>query len=86
MATVQNHLDRYFDPVVSVFTPELAEKIVSLQPEQEAIDRVNELGDKANEGALTDDERAEYKDYVDAGDFIALLKAKARRYLANQAE
>jgi hypothetical protein len=35
----------------------------------------------ANEGALTPDERAEYEALVNAADFIAILKLKARRQL-----
>jgi hypothetical protein len=85
MSSVSNYLERYFEPVTSVFTPELAEKIVNLQPDQEVSARILELGEKANEGTLTAEERDEYQDYVDAGDFISLLKAKARGYLARQA-
>jgi len=85
MATVQSYLDRYFEPVTSLFTPELAEKIVSLRPDPLVTARVKELAAKADDGTLTDDERSEYEDYVDAGDFIAMFKAKARRYLAERA-
>jgi hypothetical protein len=84
MATISNYLDRYLEPVVAVFTPEMAQKIVSLQPDAEVAKRVEELGEKANNGTLTDDELEEYEEYVDAGDFVSLLKAKARRYLASQ--
>ena len=82
MSTVSNYLDGYFEPVTSVFTRELAEKIVSLQPDPKAVARVTELAAKSDDGTLTDDERSELEYYVDAGDFIALFKAKARRYLA----
>jgi hypothetical protein len=85
MATVNSYLDRYFEPVTSLFTRELAEKIVSLRPDSEVVARVTELAAKADEGTLTEDERTEYEDFVDAGDFIAMFKAKARRYLAEHA-
>ena len=85
MATVNSYLDRYFEPVTSVFTRELAEKIVGLQPDSEVVARVTKLAAKADDGTLTEDERSEYEDYVDAGDFIAMIKAKARRYLATHA-
>jgi hypothetical protein len=82
MATISNYLDRYFEPVESLLTPDLARKISGLQPDTEITARILELGEKAAAGMLTEDERIEYQDYVDAGDLIALLKAKARRYLA----
>lgn len=43
--------------------------------------RIGELGRKSNEGTLTDEERDEYRVFVDAGDTIAILKAKARRVI-----
>jgi hypothetical protein len=46
-------------------------------------DRIEELGRKADEGTLTPDEDAEYREYVEEGDVIALLQAKARRLLAD---
>ena len=81
MAAV-GYLDRYFEPVTAALTPELARTLADLQPSADVKERVAELGQKADAGSLTKEERAEYKDYVDAGDIIALLKAKARRYLA----
>jgi hypothetical protein len=40
------------------------------------------LAERANEGLLTPDERAEYEAYINTADIIAILKLKARRYLA----
>jgi len=85
MATIDNYLDRYFEPVTTVFTPEVAQKIISLEPDPEVAARITELGEKASAGTLSADEFDEYEWYVDAGDFISLFKAKARRYLASHA-
>jgi len=41
------------------------------------------LAGKCNEGALTEEERAEYESFVEAGDFIAILQAEARQVLAD---
>jgi hypothetical protein len=82
MSLAHNFLDSYFEPVVSVFTPELAEKIVNLKPDPKAVARVAELATKSDEGTITEEERDELEGYVDSGDFISLLKSKARRYLA----
>ncbi len=82
MSAVSAYLDAYFEPVISVLTPELAEKIVSLRPDPKVVARVTELAGKSDDGTLTDEERNEFENLVDAGDFISLLKSKARRYLA----
>ena len=39
------------------------------------------LAEQANEGLLTDGERADYEAIVNAADFIAILKLKAQRHL-----
>jgi hypothetical protein len=59
----------------------MAEAIVNRQPDPRMAARVVELGRKAVEGTLTECEREEYTELVDAGDLIALLKTKARRSL-----
>lgn len=81
MATITSYLDDYFEPFSAMLTPETARKILELKPGEDAAARVAELGSKADDGTLTDLEREEYEAFVDAGDLIALLKAKARRYL-----
>jgi hypothetical protein len=43
--------------------------------------RVDFLAERANEGALSDEERTEYEAFINAADFISILKLKARRHL-----
>lgn len=43
--------------------------------------RIFSLGELANEGCLSPDEREEYEALIDAADFISILKLKARRHL-----
>lgn len=43
--------------------------------------RVDQLADRANDGQLSDDERAEYEALINAADFVAILKLKAQRQL-----
>jgi len=85
MATADHFLDRYLDPVADVLTPQVAQRIVELQPEPDLVRRVEELGEKADAGVLTEAERDEYRTLADAGTLIALLKAKARRCIARAA-
>lgn len=81
MSTISSILDHYFEPVDTLFTRETAEALIKRKPSQEIASRILELGQKANDGTLSDEERDEYKDLIDAGDFVALLKTKARQFL-----
>ena len=85
MATAEHFLDRYLDPVTDALTPQVAQRIVDLEPDPDVAARVVELGEKSDAGTLTDDERDEYRALADAGTLVALLKAKARRCLARSA-
>jgi glutamyl-tRNA reductase len=51
------------------------------QGHSELQQRIEELACKANEGELTEAERAEYQGYVRANEFVAILQAKARKLL-----
>jgi hypothetical protein len=75
-------LDRIFDPISEVLTPESAQRLVAWRADEPTQLRLDELGDKCNEGALTAAERDEYETYVRAIDFIGILQAKARALLA----
>ena len=74
-------LDRILDPVTDAFTPEVARRIVALKADPEMQSRIDVLATKSNEGSLTDDERAEYKNYVDVIDLSSVLQAKSQRVL-----
>lgn len=81
MTSIANILDHYFEPVTAMFTRDMAEALINRKPDEQVAARVLELGRKSNDGTLTDEERDEYKNLVDAGDLIALLKSKARQFL-----
>lgn len=76
MATVSS-LDSLLDPVNGCLTPEVARRIVDWHPDEQLRRRIKELGRKADEGTLTPEENAEYREYIDEADVIALLQAKA---------
>ncbi len=84
MATT-SYLDRLLDPVFESFTPSLARKIVGLRVDADVERHVAELRRKANDGTLTPEEDAEYKDFVESVDVISILQAKAQRFLAQHA-
>jgi hypothetical protein len=84
MATVSS-LDRFLDPVQGCLTLQVAQRIVDWRPDEALRKRIEELGRKADDGTLTAVEDAEYREYIEDGDVIALLQAKARRLLAGPA-
>jgi hypothetical protein len=79
-------LERILDPVSSSLNDEAARKLIGLKADRKAQARVAHLARKCNEGELTPDERAEYETYVLAGEFIAILQAKARILLARRGQ
>ena len=72
-------LHRFLEQFTETFTPELAQHFANLPPHPDLQARLDELGEKANEGTLTEEERSEYQTYVEAMDVIALLRVKAQR-------
>lgn len=74
-------LERIFDPFRDVLTPESARRILAWRADDETERRLDELGDKCNEGTIAAAEREEYETYVRSIDFIGILQAKARAVL-----
>ena len=77
-------LERIVDPLSRCFTPEVARQVADLRADAQLQARVDILAQKCNEGQLSPDEREEYELYVRAGNFLALLQAKARKQLKQQ--
>jgi hypothetical protein len=60
---------------------ESARRILEFRVDPAMQARLDILSEKANEGTLSDDERAEYQAAINAADIISILKLKARRRL-----
>lgn len=75
-------LGRIIAPISRCLTPAAAKQILSLRPDTSASRRLATLAAKCDRGTLTPEERAEYQLFVEVGDLVALLQAKARRFLA----
>lgn len=73
--------DRVTDPVVRILSAEQVRRLADYRGDDKLQARIEELAEKSNEGALTDEERAEYAGYVSANKFVAMLQAQARRLL-----
>ena len=83
-STATELLGRVIAPLGRCLTPAAAREILSLHAGAVARRRVEKLAAKCDAGALTPEERAEYRFFVEVGDLVALLQAKARRYLAER--
>ena len=81
MVTAPVLLERIFEPLCDVITLESAERIADWRADETTQLRLDELGDKCNEGLLSAEEREEYDIYIQAIDFIGILQSKARTIL-----
>jgi len=60
---------------------ESARRVAEFRIAPSAQSRVDELAERANDGQLNEEERAEYEALINAADLIAILKLKAQRQL-----
>jgi hypothetical protein len=67
-----------------VLSPEKAEAIVSLGFSPEDQERMRELMERNNLGALTDSERAEMEGFRRVGTLLGVLQSRARLALAKR--
>jgi hypothetical protein len=74
--------DRVLDPLTECLTPEAARRIADQRADEETQALFDELGDKANEGQLTAEDRATYDELRAAFHLITRLQAKARSLLS----
>lgn len=84
-AVAASILDQVLTPLTDSLTRESAERILRFKLEPDARGRVDELAAKAVGGTLSESERVEYTEFVDAMDLVGILQAKARDALLRQA-
>ena len=77
-----NVLDQFLDPLSRCLDTESARRVLALGVSASVQERVDTLAERANEGLLSADERAEYETLISAEEFVAILKLKARRQLS----
>lgn len=80
-ASHSSSLDRLLEPLADCLTLDSAERIVVFKADEATQQRLDELAEKANRGALTPAEDDEYRTHIAALDLIAILHAKARTML-----
>ena len=76
-------LDLLLEPLSRCLTRESARRLLKLRADPKLQAIVDRFAEKCNEGTLTPEEQAQYAAYVSFGTFVALLKSKARRMLAD---
>ena len=79
--SVTTALDGLLEPLGRCLDAESARRIVELRVSPPVQQRIDTLAERANDGALTGDETAEYEALINAADFISILKLKARQHL-----
>jgi hypothetical protein len=75
-------LDELLDPLSRCLDAGSARRVLALGVSPSVQKRVDALAEQANEGLLSDDERAEYEALINAEDFLAILKLKAGKQLS----
>jgi hypothetical protein len=74
-------LDELLEPLTQCLDKDSARRVADFRIASSVQAGVNALAAQANEGSLTEGDRAEYETLVNAADFIAILKLKAQRRL-----
>jgi hypothetical protein len=74
-------LDDLLEPLSLCLDAESARRLIDFRIDRPVQARIEMLGQRANEGNLNSSERSEYEALINAADFIAILKLKARRRL-----
>jgi hypothetical protein len=74
-------LDGLLDPLSRCLDAESARRLAEFHIDPAIQARIDALAERANNGLLSEEERAEYEAFINTTDLIAILKLKARRHL-----
>lgn len=74
-------IDELLDPLTRCLDTASAQRVSELRMSPVVQERISILAERANEGLLEGDERADYEALISASDFVAILKLKAKRSL-----
>jgi hypothetical protein len=79
--TVATALDGLLDPLSRCLDAESAQRVAEFRVDPAVQARIDTLAQRANDGVLSQEERAEYEAFINAADFISIIKLKVRRQL-----
>jgi hypothetical protein len=74
-------LDELLEPLSFCLDAESARRLIDFRIDRPVQARIEQLARRANDGNLSTSDRSEYEALINAADFIAILKMKARRHL-----
>lgn len=79
--TLDTAINGLFDALSRCLDSESSQRVADFHIDPGLQARVDNLAERANAGTLDEDQRAEYDAFINATDFISVLKLKARRRL-----
>lgn len=85
MVTHSPILERVIKPSLGDLSAEAAKQFLRFDFSDSDRSRSIELSDKAQQGTLTETERAELEEYLDVDDLLMMVQAKARASLPREA-
>ena len=74
-------LNDLLDPLSRCLDAESARRVAEFRIAPEVEEKIQGLAEKANEGVLNEDERADYEAIINTADIFSILKLKAERHL-----
>jgi hypothetical protein len=81
MGAVATTLDLLLEPFSRCLDAVSAQRVAEFRVDEAVQSRIEILAERANAGEIGDDERAESEAFVNAAEFISILKLKARQQL-----
>ena len=81
MGAAASPLDSLLDTFSRCFDTESARRVAEFRVHAGVQARISVLAERANDGVLSEEERAEYESLINAADLISILKLKAERRL-----
>jgi hypothetical protein len=81
MVAQRTFISRFLDPVTAQLPPDALRRMLDFRFDDETQAWAVEMAAKANRGELSEPEREEYFEYLDAVDVIAVMQLRARRLL-----
>jgi hypothetical protein len=79
--TTFNLSEHVLNKAASCFDRPTLEALADLHLDPEALALVDDLASKANEGLLSEEERGEYRAYIETSELLALVQLRARQQL-----
>jgi hypothetical protein len=75
-------LDELLEPLSRCLDAESARRLATLRIPSQVQEKMDRFAARANEGLLSEEERAAYEALINAADFVSILKVKAQRQFA----